>query len=401
MQALFGCIFLNVKKEKQISDFVLIGLFFVFLTYLSTFYYIYNDVRYAIVPYILVQPLFFLVGPAIYIYTDLLISSKQRIKKSYYLHLIPFVASYIIDLAYFGIVGFDKLTFAYYDSLIYTKLVFVIRIFLPIVYAIGVVEKVNKHQEHIKEEYSFSEKIDLGWLKYLCYGLIVIGLSGIAFIIFESVLNIKLKHGFNYYILVSISLYVFYLSYFSFKQKSIIYKVSENNGEIHYSTNSVLVEKKVKTAAIHSKIAIKNITENSLKNRRNMEELKIYEKRLYNAMQQNKLFLEPELSLAQLASNLNITSHLLSQVLNECIMMNFYDFVNSYRVLEMKTKLANRSFDKYNIVVLAYESGFNSKASFQRIFKNHTGLTPTEYKKDLIQKEAEEYKEMELCASLV
>jgi AraC-like DNA-binding protein len=408
MQALFGCIFLNSKRNKQLSDFVLTGWFFLFFLYLLTFYFTFKNGEIMVLPCILVQPLLLLAGPAIFIYIDLLSANKQRFKKIYWIHFVPFILSYILDIVYFGVVGFDKLTLDYYTSLTHTRIMFALRIISPILYSQWILARIKSHQFHIREEFSFSEKIDLNWVKYLCYGLIAANLISIAFVALENIFKVSFKYGFNYYILIIISAYVFYVSFFSFKQR-VIFRHEAKNGSKpeNVIANGNLPKPSVEVVTkeiplVNAKIVNKTVIENSLKNRRNMEELKIYEKRLYTTMEQKKLFLEPELSLAQLASNLNMTSHLLSQVLNECIMMNFYDFVNSYRVIEMKSKLANRSYDKYNIVVLAYESGFNSKASFQRIFKNHTGLTPTEYKRHLLQQETvDEVKEVELYPSLV
>jgi AraC-like DNA-binding protein len=403
VQAFFGCILLQSKKNKQISDYVLIGLFFLFFVYLFTSCFIFDNSGISLLAFVLVQPLLFLVGPAIYVYTDLLTSNNQKFKKKYLFHAIPFFLSYVIYLSYFVAVGFDKLTLSYYSSLPYTRLILALQIISPIIYAQWVLAKVKTHQNYIKEEFSFFENINLNWIKYLCYGLIFINVACVTLITLENLFQQPFKYGVNYYTIISISLYVFYLSYFSFRQKSIFNMEALNkhemiNNDCMFIKMPTIDEFTAKDPeAIEKKIP--NAIDNSPKNRRNMEELKNYEKRLYMSMEQKKLFLEPELSLAQLATHLNMTTHLLSQVLNECIMMNFYDFVNSYRVIEMKSKLANKNYDKYNIVVLAYESGFNSKASFQRIFKNHTGLTPTEYKRHLV--EQIEAKEIELYASLV
>jgi AraC-like DNA-binding protein len=317
--------------------------------------------------------------------------------------LIPFVAAYLLDFSYLGLSGLEGLTQENYANLPHTRIMFSLRIISPIIYSQWALAKVKAHQNHIKEEFSFSEKIDLSWLQFLCYSLIVINVFSIALVVFENIFSYSFIIEFNYYTLVATSFLLLGLIYYGLGQERI-FKLTNKIFKLKLSTENekiqdVLIDNKFLPSSLNKQIKQTTI-HNSLKNRRNMEDIKIYEKRLYSAMEQKKLFLEPELSLAQLASNINMTSHLLSQVLNECIMMNFYDFVNSYRVIEMKSKLANRSFDKYNIVVLAYESGFNSKASFQRIFKNHTGLTPTEYKRHLLEHEAE-VREIEMYASVV
>ena len=98
-------------------------------------------------------------------------------------------------------------------------------------------------------------------------------------------------------------------------------------------------------------------------------------------MQSGKPFLDPNLTLAQLSDALEIPSHYLSQVINEVFGLNFFNFVNGYRVEEVKLRILNPKYDSFPVLGIALECGFNSKTAFNRIFKNMTGLTPTEYKK--------------------
>jgi len=80
-------------------------------------------------------------------------------------------------------------------------------------------------------------------------------------------------------------------------------------------------------------------------------------------------------------SELNIISHYLSQVINEQFNLNFFDFVNRYRVEVFKEKIKDTVFRNYSLLGIAFECGFNSKSAFNRIFKQATGLTPSQFKK--------------------
>jgi YesN/AraC family two-component response regulator len=98
-------------------------------------------------------------------------------------------------------------------------------------------------------------------------------------------------------------------------------------------------------------------------------------------MKEDKLFLDENISLRQLAEILNIHPNYLSQVVNVHFKKNFYDFINSYRVEEFKRLVVLPENKKKTFFALAYDCGFNSKASFNNSFKKLTGTTPTEFLK--------------------
>ena len=96
-------------------------------------------------------------------------------------------------------------------------------------------------------------------------------------------------------------------------------------------------------------------------------------------MEEEKPYLNGKLSLKEVAEKTNISTNHLSQVINENLEKNFFDFVNGYRLNLVKQKIKKPSNKKYTILSLAYECGFNSKSSFNSIFKKHEGMTPTEF----------------------
>ena len=96
-------------------------------------------------------------------------------------------------------------------------------------------------------------------------------------------------------------------------------------------------------------------------------------------MNQQKLYLEEDLSSSTLAMKLNISVHQLSQILNEHLHRNFFNFVNEYRIQDAKELLL--ADKKTSVLQIAYQVGFSSKASFNRAFKRLTRLTPQEFRK--------------------
>jgi AraC-like DNA-binding protein len=97
----------------------------------------------------------------------------------------------------------------------------------------------------------------------------------------------------------------------------------------------------------------------------------------------NEKYLDSELNIVDLSKELNISSKLLSQVINEGYNCNFFDFVNKYRIDMAKSLFRNQTDTKLTISEVMYDSGFNSKSSFNTAFKKFTQKTPTQFKNDL------------------
>jgi len=108
---------------------------------------------------------------------------------------------------------------------------------------------------------------------------------------------------------------------------------------------------------------------------------------LRKLMEEKEVFLNPELSLKDLAGKLNCSTNTLSSIFNDLLNQNFYDYVNNYRVEHVKSMLNNKDMAHYTLLSIGFDAGFNSKSSFYRIFKKHTGLTPSEYQKTVLNKE--------------
>ncbi len=102
---------------------------------------------------------------------------------------------------------------------------------------------------------------------------------------------------------------------------------------------------------------------------------------LLNTMKSEELFLNPELKLADVSGIVGINPKHLSQIINEKSGKNFYEFVNAYRIEYTKNLLKNTTSKEMNITQVMYESGFNSKSSFNTMFKKNTGFTPSIYRK--------------------
>jgi putative ABC transport system permease protein len=111
---------------------------------------------------------------------------------------------------------------------------------------------------------------------------------------------------------------------------------------------------------------------------------------LKRAMDTNNYHQDPELSLSSLAEKLDLHPHELSRIINLALKKNFNDFVNEYRIRDVAVKMRDPAYDRITLLGMAFDAGFNSKATFIRAFKQLTGKNPAEYKREL-EKEVSTY----------
>jgi len=123
----------------------------------------------------------------------------------------------------------------------------------------------------------------------------------------------------------------------------------------------------------------------ALSEQENLAELKNITAKLEQRMRDEKWFLDPGLSLSGLAEQLNVKPYLLTQALNRILNKSFNDYVNAWRVREAQTLLQSPEHQHLTLLAIAYEAGFNSKASFNRIFKKMTGTSPGKWRSEALR----------------
>ena len=208
---------------------------------------------------------------------------------------------------------------------------------------------VKKYKHSVKESFSNVEYIDVTWLNIL---------------IFWSVL---------YSIIPAIKL--LYVDFPAGNIEIIVFFLFMNFCGLREGIHALFFRKlppKIDNAPDH-KLAYSNY------GLRSSDAVKLSEK-LSEYMEREKPYLNPTLSLRDLATAMDTYSHYITQVLNTVFNQKFYDFVNRYRVEEAERQLIDPLKANFTILAIAYDCGFNSKATFNRVFKEKNGITPTEYK---------------------
>lgn len=143
--------------------------------------------------------------------------------------------------------------------------------------------------------------------------------------------------------------------------------------EIIENTNeSTTISKNTKVATEEKSYANSSLTES---------DRQLHKQRILQMMRLEKPYLNPELRLAEIAQKLDLSAAHFSEILHYCFKENFYNFINFYRVAEAQELLKQPSYHDEKIIAVAFDSGFKSKTTFNRVFKNVTGLTPSDYRK--------------------
>ena len=225
---------------------------------------------------------------------------------------------------------------------------------------------LNKFDERLKEAYSAIETVNLRWLKHFTW--IYLSSIAIAFILFLSQnlgllpLEINEVFGIVYGVLVCS---VFYLNYQGIQHYTLS-QVYPSNGNNSIAISAVAVEKQ----------HVNNDSTNTVPLN---EEEKALETKIISLIEKENLYLEPTINLEDLASRIGKSRHQISKIINAKEDRSFYDLINGYRVKHLQKMLDDPKNRQFTILYLGLESGFNSKASLNRIFKNTTDLTPREY----------------------
>lgn len=236
-------------------------------------------------------------------------------------------------------------------------------LFCQVYFLIRTIVILLKHQYNIKSEFSYEERINLLWIRRIVYGFsLIILLSFIAYALVSAKI-ISIYHMDSSITCVNMLLF-FFIAYNGYQQKSV------------YGPDHVIEPKgaeKNKDRSFTAEADTESIPENKEKNKKMHPKIEELEKIMTN----EKLYLDPELNIGNLANQLGIHSHQLSKIINTELNKNFFEFVNEFRVEEFKRLVTNPENKNISILGLALDAGFNSKATFNRIFKNATGLTPS------------------------
>lgn len=277
----------------------------------------------------------FIYGPLLYLYSYSLIFDYFRLRPIHLFHFIPTLLILISTLFKFSTC--EKVGILMYLSL-------AIYVFLAI-------KKIIDYRKVITFTRSSINKTDLKWLQFtmliFCFALFI-DIVDQLFISITLPYNVSATH-------LTILFLVNFMFYKGLKQPQIFIGISKDDEHL-------------------SKALIKKNYEFDETAETDINYIKNY-------IEDKKLYKNPEISLASLALNLQMPTRRLSYLINNHLNKNFMSFINDYRIEYAKTCFINQEDSKKTILEVMYESGFNSKSSFNTLFKENTGVTPSEFKK--------------------
>ncbi|MFP4557367.1 MAG: helix-turn-helix domain-containing protein [Bacteroidales bacterium] len=345
-QAWFAALLVYRKPNKGSADNLLIV--WLLVIGLEMLYSLLN-LKYATwLPDLIIIP--FSYGPFLYYYTKLLISKKPSFPKRIFVHLLPAYAFIFISIIWQKPIDIDAVNFLHKGAVTWLSVANFALFFISMLYYwLMVFRLIKNHNQTLSDHFSYrSDTIKLNWLRVIALWILG-GFLGSALTFFVFFLR-------NIFPFNPIEIFHLGLLVFSF---SISYY------GIH---QPVLYKREKQKRAPQKQVILKD------ENHETGERLK-------QLMLQGKPYLNSELTIQDLAEQLNESSSAISNYLNKDLGVNFFTYINGFRIEEAKLRLSDPEHKNDTLLGIAFDSGFNSKSSFNTLFKRSTGMTPSEYRK--------------------
>jgi AraC-like DNA-binding protein len=363
---LFTYYILSLKVERRISN-VFIALFifdfglenFMPILYENVFI---NHPQYALI----LDTLFFLQLPLIYLYIKSASFKDFKLRRIDLLHLTPFVIANLFILFNYHILPFESKKSILLNGMVDLQremyIVFSLFGLQMIVYFILSFREINRYKQIVEENYSDIGKYNYKWIRQLLSAFVFILVITVIKNFTWSLINEEFHETLNLVLQVFVLVFITWMIYKALKRP---YLFSGVDSQIK------LIKELIKEQEIIDKAS----SSNQLSNQEN--EL---QQKLDRFMSEEKPYLDPALTLHDLAKLLDVPSRELSILINKYYQQHYFDFINSFRINQAIKILLDPSNKKLTVLEIMFDVGFNSKSSFNTAFKKYTNLTPTAYK---------------------
>lgn len=355
--SLFQSVLLIRKESKSLSDKILAVWMIAICVHLIS-YYLHHQGYWIKYPHLvgLTAPLPLFYGPFLFLYVLYSLRKDNHLRRKDYWHFLPGLIAYLSMFPFYFLYSVEEKRMVVSGQLddfsTFAYVVLISIVVSGIVYSIFAHRLLNKYKLMLNSNYSSKEGISLNWLKSFIWGVGLIILSVFINMIMIDFLGVKYPFKPDYIHYIMLVFAIILLGYYGIRHKNIF----ANNDIVH-------IEEKTKSTYLKSGLKPEMASEKY----QNLLEL----------MQQQKLYLKPKLTLSNLAKHLDISPNHLSQIINQYEKQNFNDFVNKYRIEEfIKIAIEKKHL---SFLAIALESGFNSKSTFNTVFKKHKQTTPSKF----------------------
>jgi AraC-like DNA-binding protein len=318
----------------------------------------------------------FFIGPVLFFYTQSLLNPSFRFGKKEFLHLIPgilyvfYIASIwvydklILHEYYFYKNGMDK-DFDYW----YQKTGLLSMLF----YFIITIRYYNRYRKFIFEVTSNAESVLFNWIKTYLYAFLLMLLLPFVFDIITYFFPKMASYTGSWWFFLFFSIIMYYIAITGYSN-AVNTKVAFQMSVFNSSPILLLNESQ---SNLEEPIVI-DIDYETFEVTTDPE-IELWKTKINLLIETEKLYQNPELTLAEVSRKLQTNAAIISRAINQGFQMNFNDFINNYRIEAVKTKFELGEHKKSTLLGLAFDSGFNSKATFNRAFKKNTGFSPKEF----------------------
>ncbi|HTK57241.1 MAG TPA: helix-turn-helix transcriptional regulator, partial [Gemmatimonadales bacterium] len=313
-------------------------------------------------------PLVYLFGPILYLYTEVVSHGGHTFQRRWLLHFIPVTLVTLWLMPFYLQSGAEKLAFLHrMDAVGPPRDVAIISLlqyphgFLYVALTFGV---LRKHGARLRANYSAIEHINLTWLRNLLIGTAAVWGVATALELIQAA-GIPMTAWEHRLTPLALSVLVYAIGYMGLLQPEIFRHAVP--GEVTPTTPGAPTAPAEESTGYGKS----GLTEAEAAARLQQLRALMDEKHPYRRSQ---------LTLQELADEMGMSTHNLSQVINTQAGKSFYDFINGYRAEEAMRRLRDPKSAHLTILAIAEESGFNSKATFNAFFKRHAGVTPSQYR---------------------
>lgn len=366
-QAVFVTLLLNNRSvcKSRANRFLSVLLLAMAFSVLHSLYAGQTMTHFAIRAYPTGDPTFFLIAPLLWFYVQELTGHRVRLSARLWVHFIPFLVLVAGSL----VLGYFPPAVEVRDF-VSSQLRWLWTGFwcLVVIQFSGYLFMVNKrwlaYQSLLESEVSNTENVNIGWVRY--FMRVFVGITLFFLLVLVNLVHHGNISGINRLAALVLAGSILALGYKGILQNEI-FNVRDN------VPNNVPNIAPLPPAQTDSPTTDPVLLTESKKPDQALID------RLLQYMDTEKPYLDPELTLSGLAIRVGMGRSVLSQVINEGVGDNFYNFVNRYRVEQVKRFMADPTMQHFSLLGLALEAGFKSKSTFNLIFKRFTGLTPSEY----------------------